>query len=180
MTPRRKSRKSNPAIFVFCEGETEQRYIDVLRRHFRVPIQIITKVLNTRISQRLVDNYVKKCGYPDIDRVYLFYDGDRQDVVDRLFSMRNAEVMLSCPCVELWYLLHFTNHRSYVSSDSIVKLLIKHYPTYKKGEIQSPMQEILISSWKTAASRAKALMPKSNPSTSVYLLLEYLESIKNS
>ena len=34
----------NPTFFVFCEGKTEAAYVDLLRRSFRMPVEIIAKV----------------------------------------------------------------------------------------------------------------------------------------
>ena len=36
-----RGKKMNPAFFVFCEGKTEAAYVDLLRRSFRVPVEII-------------------------------------------------------------------------------------------------------------------------------------------
>ena len=36
-----RGKKMNPTFFVFCEGKTEAAYVDLLRRSFRVPVEII-------------------------------------------------------------------------------------------------------------------------------------------
>lgn len=40
----------NPTFFVFCEGKTEAAYVDLLRRSFRVPVEIIARVSDSNIS----------------------------------------------------------------------------------------------------------------------------------
>ena len=45
----------NPTFFVFCEGKTEAAYVDLLRRSFRVPVEIIARVSDSNISQPYID-----------------------------------------------------------------------------------------------------------------------------
>lgn len=42
-----------PVFLVFCEGETEETYLDYLKQAYRSPIKIIPKVEGGDISQRL-------------------------------------------------------------------------------------------------------------------------------
>ena len=42
-------------VLVFCEGETEETYLDYLKRTYRSPIRIVPKVEGGSISQRLID-----------------------------------------------------------------------------------------------------------------------------
>ena len=48
-------RKMKPVFLVFCEGETEETYLDHLKQAYRSPIKIIPKVEGGDISQRLID-----------------------------------------------------------------------------------------------------------------------------
>ena len=50
-----RGKKMNPAFFVFCEGKTEAAYVDLLRRSFRVPVEIIARVSDSNISQPYID-----------------------------------------------------------------------------------------------------------------------------
>lgn len=45
----------NPTFFVFCEGKTEAAYVDLLRRNFRVPVEIIARVSDSHISRPYID-----------------------------------------------------------------------------------------------------------------------------
>lgn len=38
-----KGRMMTPNYFVFCEGDTEVVYVEMLRSHYRLPIHIIAK-----------------------------------------------------------------------------------------------------------------------------------------
>ena len=54
MARRRKQprgKKINPTLFVFCEGETEESYVNFLKSKFRIPsIQIHAKVGGNNIT----------------------------------------------------------------------------------------------------------------------------------
>ena len=50
-----RGKKMNPTFFVFCEGKTEAAYVDLLRRSFRVPVEIIARVSDSNISQPYID-----------------------------------------------------------------------------------------------------------------------------
>lgn len=49
-----KGKTMKPTYFVFCEGKTEAAYVDLLRRNFRIPVEIIAKVSDSNIMQSLV------------------------------------------------------------------------------------------------------------------------------
>ena len=58
MGKQNKNRKTKPVFYVFCEGETEENYISILRQHFRIPIEIkISKKSN--ISTRIIKSEFK-------------------------------------------------------------------------------------------------------------------------
>lgn len=50
----------SPNYFVFCEGDTEVVYVEMLRAHYRLPIHIIAKKtllnLTNEIKQHLTEN----------------------------------------------------------------------------------------------------------------------------
>lgn len=50
-----KGKTMKPTFFVFCEGKTEATYVDLLRRNFRVPVEIIARVSDSNISQPYID-----------------------------------------------------------------------------------------------------------------------------
>ncbi|MCF8308582.1 MAG: hypothetical protein K9I68_06190 [Bacteroidales bacterium] len=56
-TPRNK--KVKPHIWVFCEGKTEENYVKLLRSKYRVPIEIGTKQVGHKISERFIRSYKK-------------------------------------------------------------------------------------------------------------------------
>lgn len=52
-----KGKRMNPTFFVFCEGKTAAAYVDLLRRNFRVPVEIIARVSDSNISQPYIDRW---------------------------------------------------------------------------------------------------------------------------
>ena len=41
-----------PNYFVFCEGETEEAHVGILRAHYRAPIQINLKSAELQLSRK--------------------------------------------------------------------------------------------------------------------------------
>ena len=53
-----KGKKINPTLFVFCEGETEESYINLLKSVYRIPsIHIHAKVRGNNISSDFIKAY---------------------------------------------------------------------------------------------------------------------------
>ena len=50
-----KGRTMVPNYFIFCEGDTEEVYIELLRSYYRLPIHIIAKRTLLNITPSLVD-----------------------------------------------------------------------------------------------------------------------------
>lgn len=173
----RRKRTTRKVIFVFCEGDTEKQYVELLRSYFRVPIQIVTKVIGTKISSKTVDSHLRQYGYPERDDVYLLYDGDRIDTLKRLDSLGNGIVLISIPCMEFWFLLHSICCRAEITSDSVCDKLCNLYPNYKKGEIKGELKRRLVENWAVACENARHLPTRTNPSSEVYILVEKLAEL---
>lgn len=175
-TPRR-------VFLVICEGETEKAYVECLKRHYRLPITIRTKVSGNYINARLVEQYLKDEGLerPDDYRVFFIYDSDVQCVVDKLNTL-TGDAVLTNPCIELWFLLHSKDYSRAQMSDVIVKQLLASHPVwqrYSKGMITSDQQRHLIDNRHQAIARANKLPWPGNPSSNMRLFIDALENEKN-
>ena len=53
-----KEKKIKPHYWVFCEGQTEEAYVCFLRSKYRIPIEIVPKVLGNKINERLINTYI--------------------------------------------------------------------------------------------------------------------------
>lgn len=90
-----KGKTINPIFYVFCEGESEDVYVSFLRGHYKVPIQIITKIARNRICQIYVNKALKELPKDPKDKLYLLYDIDTQGMLAKLKSIKKAIILSS-------------------------------------------------------------------------------------
>ncbi len=173
-----KTRHPHKVFLVICEGESKETYIDMLRQHYKVPVTIKTKVSGNTISERLVRQYVKELDLNDGSfEIFYVYDADVEEVVERLYRLPGT-LILSNPCIELWYLLHMQDWNKYISSDSILEKLRKSsglWKSYIKGYLTEGQKNCLLSHSTEAISRAMTHKANSNPSSTMYKFLQILE-----
>lgn len=173
----KKSRTPKRVFLVLCEGETERAYIEVLKRHFRVPVTIKAKVCRGNINARLVNCYLNELGLENGDdyRVFYVYDSDVPAVVDRLKKL-DGQLILTNPCIELWFLLHLKVHSGEISTSDTLRLLVASHPSwanYEKGVLTLPQVDML-TRYETACARARRLQWPANPSSNFYMFIEAL------
>lgn len=171
-------RKIKPTYFVFCEGKTEEEYIKFLRKKYRVPILIDPHVAKNRISDRYIKSYKKDKSSHEKDKTFLLYDNDAPKMLEKLRAIPDVELLISTPCIELWFLLHYQEQNAEISTNECGKELLKHNSDYKKGELGSKLCERLDTKVLKACNRAKKLKAYSNPSSTVYLFIEDLDEVK--
>lgn len=179
----KKNRRPHKALLVICEGETEGVYVEALKRHYRLPITIKTKICGNAITDRLVKQYIGELVADSNDdyRVFYVYDCDVQPIVDKLSTLPGVAI-LSNPCIELWFILHNIEYRHYMDSKSILRDLSNchtAWSSYRKGMLSKAQLDILLSNRCTAISRSKQLVWPKNPSSNMYILLEALETEKS-
>ena len=143
----RPSRKMKPVILVLCEGETEECYVDFLKQKYRLPIKIVSKIVGSKISARLIKRHKKELSLTNSENIdcFLMYDADVQSVVDNLLTCEE-KLLLSRPCIEVWFLAHSKKvPTKEFSSEECVTMLKKESPwsDYKKGKLSLEQQEIL-------------------------------------
>ncbi|MDE7409264.1 MAG: RloB family protein [Muribaculaceae bacterium] len=176
----KKTRKPHRVFLVFCEGETEEEYVNMLKRHYRLPITIKTKVSGNAINPRLVNQYLKELGIDKEDDCSIFYvyDADIDCIISRLMNMPGRSI-LSNPSIELWYLLHSRDFRRYTQSCSIIKELSASHPvwrSYAKGRLSKDQQSFLLANQQEASRKADRMNWPGNPSTNMYEFIQTLES----
>lgn len=172
-------RKMKPIFIVFCEGETEENYLDFLRRTYRSPIKIIPKTEGSNISKKLIDKRVKEVRIAPNEEIktFLMYDLDVKSVNDKLFEC-SAVQLFSNPCIEFWFLLHIKDYKSQISTNICITELKRSSPLwqqYDKSILSDPQKNHLWINKPAAIVRAKCLKELNNPSSSVYKLLEEIE-----
>ena len=164
-----------PNFFVFCEGETEIAYVKFLRSLYRAPIQVIPKKGKSNISEEYIERSKNEYVRTEQDKVFLMYDLDVDGILEQLQKIPNAELLVSNPCVELWFLLHYQEQKSEISSDKCIKKLQKFSNEYKKGILSEEEKTFLAEKKDLAIERAKNMIGYQNPSSTVYKLLEKLK-----
>lgn len=163
-----------PNFFVFCEGETEIAYVKFLRSLYRAPIQVIPKKGKSNISEEFIERSKNEYVRTGQDKVFLMYDLDVDGILEHLQKIPNAELLVSNPCIELWFLLHYQEQKLEISSDKCVQKYQKVSKGYKKGVLSKEEKKVLAENRELAVERAKKLAEYQNPSTMVFRLLEKL------
>jgi hypothetical protein len=180
---RRRGPYRQPArtMLVVCGGqETERQYFQGLRDHVRNPA--VSVVVRPKVgSPRQLVTYAKKLrdqNRDSYDEVWCVFDVDEfTDVAEAAATARSLgiKVAVSNPCFELWLLLHFAEHRAYVSTyKKLLPLLEKHVPGYSKSLLDFVLYR---EAYERAGERARKLDPSGqehalNPSTSVWRLTQ--------
>ncbi|MBP5663285.1 MAG: RloB domain-containing protein [Bacteroidales bacterium] len=172
-----KGKTMRPNYFVFCEGETEVAYTEMLRTRYRLPIHIIAKKTCMHVTPALVERCKAFYVQTKDDKTYLMYDLDVAGVLEKLQKVPEAILLCSNPCFELWLLLHYIAQRGALTSDACVSKLKKHVPQYRKGVLSAEVQAWLMEHVGEASRRAQQLEAYGNPCTNIYQLVEELESL---
>lgn len=138
-------------------------------------------------------SYMKKedINIENADKIYCVFDADidinkqkRIDEAIKLASENGIEVIISIPCFELWYRLHYSyTSKMYTSNKEIINDLKSYIPNYKKN---MNIYNIIEDKTNIAIENSKKLEKKQirdgkeitnincNPYTSVYKPVEYI------
>lgn len=102
-----KGKTMRPNFFVFCEGKTEITYVKFLRSVFRVPVQVVAKKSDSNISLEFIERSKREYVQTKNDQTFLMFDLDVEGMLEHLQKIPQATMLVSNPCVELWFLLHY-------------------------------------------------------------------------
>ena len=193
-----KQRKRKPIIYIICEGkETEVLYF----KHFRSRnclVDIVPMTSKYTAAEHLVKNAKGLLSHAD----YFPKDGDQLWCVFDRDDNTNAQLKAECehadkngykiaysnPSFEYWYLLHFVKHNGYLKDSNAVIEQLKKKDRLEKYEKSTDVFDTLLPHQPEAIQRAKerveqlekdkivVLSSDSNPVTTVYELVEYLNS----
>ena len=174
-----KGKKINPHYWVFCEGETEEAYVAFLRSKYRIPIEIVSKIVGNKITSRFINKYKQIKPTHKKDKDFLMYDADVPETLERLKAIRSAVLIASNPSIELWFLLHYKNQTAHITTRECIKELSnRNRNVYKKGIIDSQLESKLAEICSKACDRAKNLELYKNPSSNMNIFIEELEKQK--
>lgn len=68
----KKSRRPHKIFLIVCEGATEEAYVNILKRFYRLPILILTRVCGNALNARLINQYIKDLGLDKDDEYRIF------------------------------------------------------------------------------------------------------------
>ncbi len=149
-------KKMKPAIFVFCEGESEMEYASFLKDRFRDVVAIQKPVKGT--FDKAKANFSNSPKYRDYasetDEIWFFFDideeqGDKEKWNDRLTIIKQlrklrkkpnikVRLLMTTACIEYWFFLHFQKVQPPIKTsadkEKMLKELETKVPAYVKGD----------------------------------------------
>lgn len=171
---KKKLRKTRKVISIIVDGKTEKKYFssmkaDLVSRKDSLKISFDDCHGKTKDMIQLIKKKRKVS-----DEVYCLVDVDRRDrqELEKLVKYNNhkIKIIVSDPCFELWFLLHFQAVTASFENCGKVKQRLKtHLPKYNKtdGKNYAKTKKHI----KKALHNAEKL-GSSNPSTDVHILVK--------
>ncbi|MDE6038539.1 MAG: RloB family protein, partial [Paramuribaculum sp.] len=112
--------------------------------------------------------------------IFYIYDSDVRAIVDKLKTLPGA-MILTNPCIELWFLLHARVHNRELDSGATVKMLMSAHQcwrNYSKGFLTKEQIDHLAAGRALAIERARMLSWPDNPSSNFHVFIAALEKEK--
>ncbi|MDR1176052.1 MAG: RloB family protein [Treponema sp.] len=145
----RPQRRMNPVFLVFCEGDTEEAYVNFLKQKYRLPVKVIPRKTGLSISQDIIRRHIQAEKIsPDDEGLtsFLMYDLDRKDTVAKLATYKGSINISNNPALELWFLLHNIGQNAAISTNACIDKLKRSTPdweNYRKGSLSDKQQQAL-------------------------------------
>lgn len=181
------SRGSGKSIIrVFCEGESEQAYIEFLKQKFS-DVAVIKYPKEPGLFDSAEDRFRKDPSYKnytdEIDEVWFFFDVETKDigkwderyrVINYLRKLRKGKnirvrLLMTTGCIEYWFMLH---RRFYTPSlqtvaekEKVISDIKSEEPLYEKGnkEITAKIAKDYPVAVKNAKKTMKRLLDQGMP-----------------
>ena len=148
-------RESKKYIVVFCEGESEQVYMDIPKKEFR-DVAVIKRVNTTGLfaeADRIFRNNKKYIDNAEVtDEIWFFFDVETKDadswdvrmrIIKRLRSLRKKpgiriRLLMTTGCIEYWLMLHYEFSvppiQTVAEKKRVMERLLTKVPNYRKGD----------------------------------------------
>jgi len=201
---RRKAFKEpRKSILIVCEGEkTEPIYFNALKERLRLimvdveivgegaaPITVVNSAIDLREERKkIARKSLTKAGY---EIIYCVFDVEAPTphgtltVAVGMAHAHNLEVILSNPCFEYWYILHFRNTSApFHTNEEVLSQLRQEYPDYSKSD--TTIFNVVYPKTSDAIKHSKEVLKEQhndaedlrdcNPSTHVHNIVEYLQN----
>jgi hypothetical protein len=188
-------RQPRSVTLIACEGETERRYFQSVRAHFKLTnAEVVVADSATESAPISVVKYAEsrareQGGY---DRIFCVFDRNGHESFDRA-RMRIRQIAkrsrnslpiyeaVSVPCYEIWILLHFEKTDApFLNCDQVVSRVHQYIPGYSKSDPHVPAQ--LLPRIDAAIANAGWLRDRQgladeNPSTAIHIVVQHLRAI---
>ncbi len=187
-------RTPNKIELIVCEGSaTEPMYFNALRRKWRVQINVISPSESEPITvvERAIakKKEMTKLGIP-YEKVWCVVDVEipPHNTLDKAWEKAREtdglELILTNPCIEYWFLLHFKKHTApFDNNVDVMNALKAVHWSYKKSRIGF---DILYPHIATAIKHSKEVLEEKrcgeylrdcNPSAHIHKIVEHLRNI---
>jgi hypothetical protein len=181
-------------IIAVCEGKnTEPTYLKSFARHYGnglVEVETVapagapvTIVQTAVVRKKARDGRKKADSFDKLFEVWAVFDRDEHPNIPQALDLANAhnvQIAISNPCIEIWPLLHFTNHQAPIHRHKLQQELAKYMPSYQPNGSKIIDFEAIKDRFTEARTRAERQLagheatgdPNGNPSTTLYRLLD--------
>lgn len=177
----RQVRKSKKAIYVFCEGESEQEYANYLRTAFSdVAALHIPPPVSTGLFEDTKSKFDKEPRFRNnaeaIDEIWFFFDTEdcdasqwekRLKIMKRLRGLRKkpnirVRLLMTSGCVEYWFQLHYEMAapalHTVADKDNARRRIQQLIPGYEKGDHATIWQ--IAPRWPEAVQRGEEVLAR--------------------
>jgi len=188
------------SILIVCEGEkTEPIYFNALKETLRlimVDVEIVGEggapitVVNRAIARREERKQIAKKSLTktEYEVIYCVVDVDTHETLDQAIDKARGNeicVILSNPCFEYWYILHFRKTSApFSSSQNVKSALRREHSAYSESD--TTIFNVVYPKTSDAIKRSKEVLNEQhndaedlrdcNPSTHVHNIVEYLHT----
>lgn len=190
------SRKSKRVILIAYEGNNKTEKIYFNNFSGRDKDYIIKPVPGNEtdpinlVKQTIQKNNELALSLTEDDKAYCIFDADikpnkNKQIISaiKLAKDNNIIPIVSTPCVELWFLLHYEYTTAMINSEDVIERLKKHYPKYEKNcniypDIKDKIKEAITNSKRLEIYHQKnnkiLQTVEANPYTEMYKIVEEL------
>ena len=170
----KRHKKPRPNVMIFCEGETEEAYIHMIKRRYSAKNVLSNKIKaksyrmqGLTLVQHAINtiNKMSKKQRESFDEFYVMYDRDEQSTEELQQAIKASEnnhpkihTIYCNECFELWLLLHLDQVTTHLHREELYRRLEKKlsldgsYRNYKGEQISTYVENFIPNAFKNAAS----------------------------
>lgn len=181
-------REPYASVLIVCEGsKAEPNYLLGLRSAYRLSSANIRITPADGTDPLSVVEFAEaefdRGGY---DLAFCVFDRDEHpnfpQAINRILQLDKFCAIPSCPCFEIWILLHFAYSAAPRARDEALSEVIKHYNSYTKGsktsfqDLAPRLVNAIRNSRRLEADNRRT--GADNPATKMHVLVEYLIGLR--